>query len=320
MKKIRIGILGCANIAVRTILPTLEKHPEFEITALASRSKCKGAPLAEKYNCRLFSYQELLNAADIDAVYVPLPTGLHAEWVMKLLAVGKHTLCEKSLGCSLAEVQEMVDLAQRRNLALMETFQFRFHRQNLHARELVRSGHIGEVRCFRSSFGFPPFPDSNNIRYNCVLGGGALLDAGAYTLKVVDFILGGDFTVKSAILRYDDSSEVDLGGGIMLADSKGAIAELAFGFDNFYQCNYEVWGSKGKLTVQRAFTAPKDFIPDILLEDNDGKHQIQIEPDDHFFNMFTEFANKIKNSDFASEYEKCLRQANLMEQTRTSCL
>jgi dTDP-3,4-didehydro-2,6-dideoxy-alpha-D-glucose 3-reductase len=143
-----------------------------------------------------------------------------------------------------------------------------------------------------------------------------LLDAGAYTLKALDYILGGDFSVKSSVLRYDAQHNVDLGGGIMLADSNNVIAELAFGFDNFYQCNYEIWGSKGKLTVQRAFTAPNDFTPNVCFETHGESSQLQLPADDHFYNMLTVFANSLDNNDFEPEYIASLRQAELLQQTR----
>ncbi|MEI8285620.1 MAG: Gfo/Idh/MocA family oxidoreductase, partial [bacterium] len=181
---INIGILGCANIAVRAIMPELHRHTGFHLVAIASRSREKALPLAALYGCQVTTYEQLVSHPDIAAIYIPLPNALHLEWVARCLAAGKHVLCEKSLGCTLAEVEAMTALARDKRLLVMENFQFRFHSQHAYVKSVVASGFLGEIRCFRSSFGFPPFSDGiANIRYQQDLGGGALLDAGAYTVK-----------------------------------------------------------------------------------------------------------------------------------------
>ena len=124
-KKIRIGVLGCANIALRSLIPELHRHPSFSLVAVASRTRDKAAAVAQTCDCLPLTYDELVASPELDAVYVPLPTGLHAEWVSKCLLAGKHVLCEKSLGCSLAEVRDMVGMARKRGLFLMEIYAVR---------------------------------------------------------------------------------------------------------------------------------------------------------------------------------------------------
>jgi len=319
--KLRIGILGCANIAVRSMIPELHRHPDFTLVAIASRSLDKAGPIALQYGCEPMSYDQLVESPDIDAVYIPLPTGLHAEWVGKCLAAGKHVLCEKSLGCTLGEVQQMVALAQQRKLLLMENFQFRFHSQHAFVKGLLASGELGEVRCFRASFGFPPFPDGlANIRYQPSLGGGALLDAGAYTLKATTFMLGGGFEVRAATLRMSKEFGVDLGGAIFLDNGEGLVSETAFGFDNYYQCSYEIWGSKGKVTAKRAFTVPPGFTPEIVVETAAGCETKAMPADNHFEKMLTHFSGTIKKSLFEEEYEQNRVQAKLVQAVRERAL
>ena len=332
------GILGCANIAIRSLMPAISRHPACRLAAVASRSRDKAGPLAAQYACRALGYEELIADPAIEAIYVPLPTGLHFEWAMKALAAGKHVLCEKSLGCTEDEVQRMVAEARRRRRLLMETFQFRFHSQHAVAKEILASGVLGEIRCFRSAFGFPPFSDGKaNIRYQKALGGGALLDTGAYTIKAATFMLGcgesgvvssaskdfnaeaqrrrGEkFRVKAATLRYVPEHEVDVGGAICMEHDSGVAIQTAFGFDNFYQCNYEIWGSKGRLTAKRAFTAPPGFSPELVIETAAGAEVRTLPPDDHFANMLTRFTDLIQSGAFESEYAEILLQAGLMGQ------
>jgi predicted dehydrogenase len=121
----------------------------------------------------------------------------------------------------------------------------------------VDGGQIGELRCVRASFGFPPFPDAGNIRYQPELGGGALLDVGAYPIKISQILLGENLSVTAAKTFVDSEKCVDIWGGGFLSQNDGPLfSEIAFGFDHHYQCGIELWGSRGKLTANRLFTAP----------------------------------------------------------------
>lgn len=315
---LRVGVMGCAKFAIRSLIPELHRHSAFRLVALASRTRNKAEALAKDYGCLACTYDELLDHNEIDAVYMPLPTGLHAEWVLKCLCAGKHVLCEKSLGVCLADVRRMVETARKRSLVLMENFQFRFHSQHVTAKGLLADGVLGEVRCFRSSFGFPPFADGGaNIRYQPELAGGALLDAGAYTLKATTFMLGGGFEVRAASLHDSAEYGVDVGGAVFLENAAGIVSETAFGFDHFYQCNYEIWGSKGKLTVKRAFTAPPGFEPEMVVETPVGTEARVLPADNHFANILSHFAMAATDPKMReAEYGECLEQARLIEGVR----
>ena len=192
MKKnniLNIGVLGAANIATRSVIPSIVSLSDvFKLTGLASRDLSKAKSLTDSYGGKAYeSYETLLAEPSIDAIYIPLPNSLHFPYVKMALEHEKHVLVEKSLGCSLKEVDEMVDIASKNNLVLLENFQFRFHSQLQTILQLVKSGEIGDLRSVQVAFGFPPFPDSNNIRYKQELGGGALLDAGAYAMKIAPY-------------------------------------------------------------------------------------------------------------------------------------
>jgi predicted dehydrogenase len=318
MNKIKVGVLGCANIAVRSLIPEFNAHSDFELYAIGSRDKLKLTAIASQYQVKAFDYDQLIDDFHIDLVYIPLPTGLHKYWVIKALEKGKHILCEKSLGISLTEVQEMLHTAQKNKKALIENFQFQYHSQQSFIKNVICQGDLGEIRCFRSSFGFPPFSDVNNIRYKKDLGGGALLDAGAYTLKAVQFFMENSFNVTAAKLITPYNSEADIYGGAFLESNSGIIAEIAFGFDNFYQCNIEIWGSKGKLTANRVFTAPPEFQPEVIIEKSDGKKTYQLESDNHFKKMLDHVSQSIRSNAFEKDYELNYEQALLIQQVISS--
>ncbi|KAB8315242.1 Gfo/Idh/MocA family oxidoreductase [Tolypothrix campylonemoides VB511288] len=315
MNKIRIGVMGCANIAERYMIPAINALEEFKLVAVASRTQETAQKFAEKFNCEaIVGYQSLLEREDIDAIYLPLPTGLHNEWINKSLDAGKHILAEKSLGIDFHSTKAMVEKAQEKKLLLMENFQFQYHSQHNYVKKLLTSGEIGEMRSFRASFGFPPLA-WNNFRYNAELGGGSLLDAGSYMLKVSQFFLGSDLEVKAADLVYDEELKVDLYGTAYLTNGK-LSSQVAWGFDNFYQCNYEIWGSKGKLSCERAYSAPPGFSPKIIIEKQGLRTEILLDSDNHFENILKYFRHSILEQKYEHHFKEILTQARLIEQVK----
>ena len=315
-KKLNIGVIGCAQIAERSVIPAMQALADyFTVAGVASRDADKASAYADRLGLpAIVGYDALLDLPDLDAVYIPLPNGLHAEWIEKALNKGLHVLVEKSLACSQEAVQRLNQIAEEKGLALVENFQFRFHRQLQVVHDVVASGRLGALRCVRSTFGFPPFPDADNIRYDKELGGGALLDAGAYTLKVSQLLLGMDLKVSAANLNHDAGCEVDIWGGAYLQQQEGALfAELAFGFDQQYQCSLEIWSSKGRLTTNRLFTAPPGYSAELVIESGMEREVIVVEPDNHFENMLLHFYSLATGTDGrAAEYAQNNNQARLI--------
>lgn len=295
MKRIRIGVMGCASIAQRSVIPAILSLPEcFELVCVASRTFEKANSFANLFNCKaVVGYDQLLNE-DIDAVYVPLPTGLHDEWINKALLAGKHVYAEKSVANDHFSALKMIENARNNGLALMEGYMFQYHPQHSIVKKLILSNEIGGIRSFRSSFGFPPLP-ADDFRYDNEIGGGALLDAAGYTVRAVHFILGDLFEVKAATLYSDNETGTNLYGSAFLTSEDGVGAHVSFGFDNFYQCNYEIWGSKGKITVNKAFTPGPEYKPTILLEKQGNSKTIVVEAFNHFTAAFKEFYRIVFN-------------------------
>jgi len=309
-----VGILGCANIARRSLAPAFAAHVAFRLVAVASRTAQKAEDLASAYDARACTYAELVEAPDIDLVYCPLPTGLHYEWVRRALENGKHVLCEKSLACSPAQVQELVALAKRRHLLLMESFQFRFHAQNLFVKRLLAEGAIGAVTGMEARFSFPKIEDAANIRYDPQLGGGALMDTGAYAIKATTYILGRDVSVVSAASSRDDGWAVDKDGELVLRRTDGVESAASYSMDAAYRCGYVVRGERGKISTTRAFTARADFDAEVSVTTPAGT-QKHVFRDDHFARLLDHVADALTDGDFAEEYEEDLVQARLVGET-----
>lgn len=314
--KIRVGILGCASIAKRSLAPAFAAHPDFKVVAIASRTPEKAAEFASQYAAIPCSYEELVARDDIDLVYCPLPTGLHYDWVKRYLVHGKHVLCEKSLACNFEQVTDLVETARVYGCFLMESFQFRFHPQNLYVKRLLAENAIGEIRGLDVKFGFPPFQDGEkNIRYSKALGGGALLDAGAYTVKATTYLFGNDFHVKMAMCGKRDGIDVDLDGHLWLQSQSGLVSKTTYGFHNYYQCGYEIWGEKGKITTTRAFTAKADFAARVDLATVVGIDSQTFQAD-HFALMLDHVSSCISKREFEPEYNECLVQSRILTQAQ----
>ena len=316
MKKIRIGILGCADIAKRLVVPNMIASKKYEIIAFASRTMLKAKEYSEIFGgLPIEGYENLINRNDIDAVYIPLPTGMHYEWITKSLLAGKHVFAEKSIASTFKEVEEIIEIARKRKLCVFENFMFPYHSQFEFINKKLNEGIIGEIKLLRSSFGFPKFDVENNIRYSKALGGGAVIDAGAYTLMAAQFILGKNQKVIAATSNSNDF-EVDFHGTIVLESESKIVSQLAFGFDNFYQNNIELWGTKGKLIVDRAFTAGPGYSPKIIIENQNEKREYVLPPDNHFIKILNLFHESIRIDNFYLQYDQIISQSRLLNEVR----
>lgn len=317
MVPLRVGVMGCADIAWRAMIPAFIDCDEVSLVAVASRTKMKAEKFALQFGCEAIEgYESLLNREDIEAIYMPLPTGLHEEWIKKAIEAGKHILVEKSFAESFASANRLVDLARKKNCLIIENFLFPHHSQQAWVLDKVADGEVGDMHLFRSTFGFPPLSETN-FRYNPDLGGGALLDAGAYVVKAAQIFLGYDLELLGAKLKYDEKTGVDIYGDAMLENSKGQVAQISFGFDFYYQCNYELLGTQGKLVVERAFTPPPGFQPSVRIEHQDDMKNISLPADNHYVNMSRFFANTIRNrNNWSEHWDALLRQAELIDAIR----
>jgi NDP-hexose-3-ketoreductase len=318
---IKIGILGCAKIARRSMIPAIRQVPEaFELVAVASRELGKAAAFADEFGCEAIAgYEAMIARQDIKALYVPLPTGLHAEWVGKAIAAGKHVYVEKSFAPQYSQAQVLVALAKQHDVAVMEGYMFLYHRQQAVVSALLSDGVIGELRHFFGSFGFPPLPP-DDFRYDDAVGGGVLMDAAGYPLRAAHHFLGEDMQVMAASVHEDTARGTATWGSAFLSNQRGLGASIAFGFDNAYQCRYELWGSRGKLIAERAYTPGPAFSPRLVLETAGGVREIHVDPDDHFVGALLSFREAILSAaPRARHYADILRQSQALEAIRALC-
>jgi len=321
MSKRKLGIIGTSNIAFNRFLPALMGSNSFEYAGVATRTHEKAVRFAQAYQGEIFdNYDSLIYSPKVDALYLPLPPALHKEWAMKALENGKHVLLEKPFTTSLEDTQQIIELARAKNLAVHENYMFVFHKQVSKIKQLLAENTIGELRQVRMAFGFP-FRGGGDFRYHKEFGGGALLDCGGYPIKLACILLGESARVSSAQLNIQTGFDVDIFGSATLENEQGLTAQIAFGMDNFYRCEVEIWGSGGCLSAQRIFTAPTDFKPQIILQSNGGSEIITVESDNQFLNSIGYFASCIVDEKIRNEsYAQILKQAELIEKIRECSL
>jgi NDP-hexose-3-ketoreductase len=318
---VRMGVLGCASIALRRVIPAMKEAENVELKAVASRDPAKARDVARRFGCDVAEgYDDLLARPDIDAVYIPLPTGLHAHWASRALTAGKHVLTEKPLACDHPTALALVNQATKAGLWLMENYMFLHHSQHRKVRDLVAEGRIGELRVFTARFGIPP-RDAADVRYRPELGGGALLDVGVYPIRAASYFLGTELDVIGSVLRLHPTRGVDVAGHALLCTPSGITAELSFGFDHAYRSCYSLWGDHARLTLDRAFTPPPTRRPLVRIESPDQTEELSF-PAEHQFEVITEsFAQSVlQGADYTPQAEAITRQAELVDQVRSAAV
>ena len=202
---IRWGILSTANIATK-VARAIHLAENADLVAVASRTEGRATTWAKEHNVPTAygTYDALLDDASLDAIYIPLPPSLHAEWTIKAAEHGKHILCEKPLAVTVAQARQMIDAARANGVLLVEAFTHRLNPQLQCARRLVQQGEIGEVKLARAELTFGIRDWATDVRAQKNLGGGALLDAGCYCVSAVRFVLNAEPVAAQAFqhLRY----------------------------------------------------------------------------------------------------------------------
>ncbi len=253
MDSIHWGVLGVANIAVRAVIPPIQRSSNGRVVAIASRTVTKARDAARRLGIpkAYGSYEALLDDPDVRAVYIPLPNSLHREWTIRCAEAGKHVLCEKPLGVSAAECEEMIAACGQHGVILMEAFMYRFHPRTLRVAALAREGELGDVRLVRASFTFRLRDPINNIRLMPNLGGGALYDVGCYCVNVSRMILGEPR--EAFAFAHVGASRVDEALGGILRFDGDRLALFDCGLILSRREEYEAVGTEGRLTVPSAF-------------------------------------------------------------------
>jgi predicted dehydrogenase len=268
---VRWGIVSTAKINER-VLPEARDSAQVEVLAVASRSEQAASAYASREEIPRAhgSYEELLADPDVEAVYIPLPNGLHVEWSIRALQAGKHVLCEKPLNRRAAEVERAFAAADEAGLLLSEGFMYRHHPQTRMAKELVEAGEIGELRAVRSSFGFT-LSNPDDVRMSPKLDGGSLMDVGCYCVSASRLFAGEPESVTGQQVLAP--SGVDMRFAATMRFPGEVLAHFDCGFDVPAASRVEVVGSGGTLRLDSPYLIRE---PGIVIERDGGAESIEV--------------------------------------------
>ncbi len=243
---LRLGILGAARIA-RQFVAGIHASSAVVATAVASRDMSRAHAFAAATGVPRVheSYEALLVDGEVDAIYNPLPNGLHCDWSIRAMAAGKHVLCEKPLAASADEVRTMFDAARRFGVHLVEAFPYRAQPQTHEMQQLIAAGAIGSVKTISASFGFM-LTSRDDVRLDPAMAGGALMDLGTYPLSLVRMITGENPVMMQAIGELD-ATGVDRSVLANLQFANGMLAQVACSFDTAVHRQALIAGTEGSI-------------------------------------------------------------------------
>ncbi|MDQ4036050.1 MAG: Gfo/Idh/MocA family oxidoreductase [Chloroflexota bacterium] len=259
MRHLRWGVLSTAVIARTKVIPGIQRAPNCEVIAIASRDPSLAERAAKELGIPTAhgSYEALLADPEVDAVYVPLPNHLHATWSIAAAEAGKHVLCEKPLATTARDVERMIDAADRASVRLMEAFMYRLHPSWIAARELVDSGRIGRLTAVQSWFSFYN-DDPANIRNVLASGGGALYDIGCYAVNLSRMLFGSEPTSVEGIVVRDPVNGTDVVASGILGFGD-ALASFTCSTRAEDDQRVDIYGTSGRISIEIPFNIPPDL-------------------------------------------------------------
>jgi len=266
-KKVRWGVLGVAAIATKKVIPGMQKGERTEITAIASRDRNRAREAADQLRIpnAYGSYEELLANRNIDAIYNPLPNHLHVPWSIKAAEAGKHVLCEKPIALTATEAETLIPVRNKTGVKMGEAFMVYTHPQWLRARELVRSGAIGELGAIISTFSYFN-TDPKNIRNIPEFGGGGMMDIGCYPITMSRFFFDREPSRVAALVDRDPDMGTDRLSSAMLDFAPGqCVFTCSTQLVPFQRM--QIFGLRGRIEIEIPYNIPPDRPSRIFVDD-----------------------------------------------------
>jgi D-xylose 1-dehydrogenase (NADP+, D-xylono-1,5-lactone-forming) len=258
-RPVRFGVLGCARIVRRGVARGIQQAADAHLLGIASRDAETAQAWAAEFGVeRAYgSYEAMLADPQIDALYIPLPNELHAEWTLRAAAAGKHVLCEKPLALDAAEAERMTRGCAERGVVLMEAFMWRHHPRVEQARRLIAAGALGTLRLVKMDFSFDIARDDWRIDPARPRGGGALFDLGCYAINAARLFTGEEPREVVARARYA-SPDVDMTLGMLVTFPSGVQLLADCSFECPDRNRIEVVGTQGVLEFPQGVLPPPE--------------------------------------------------------------
>lgn len=323
MGELNLAVWGLGAHAMKTILPAVRATRGLRLYGVCSRAGDAVAAASQDYGCLGWTDADgLLGDANVDAVYLSTPPGLHAAFGRRILRSGKHFWCEKPFATVRAEADDLITSSRERDLTLGEAFMYLHHPQFVALRHLFTGGELGEVRTVASRFGIPTLSHPG-YRLAPDLGGGALLDVGVYPVSALLALFpDSEFTVDYAEMVTHVGSPVDTGGRAVLHDQFDGSGVLEWRTGAAYRNDIDVWGTRGSVTTDRIFSKRADYAPELrILDGHGGARYHGVPAADQFVLMFEWLLRLVDDRHLAEcERQSIARRARLVDAIKDESL
>jgi len=298
-RTLKWGVLGCAGIAAKAVIPAIQSSRLGRVAAIASRDAEKASAMATRFGIEKSygSYEDLLSDPYIDAIYNPLPNHLHVPMTIKALEHGKPVLCEKPIALNAAQASELAEAQKAANLPVAEAFMVRHHPQWKKARAMVAEGRLGDVRAIQTIFAYY-LDDPKNVRNQADIGGGGLFDVGCYAINTARFLFDAEPLRAIALMEKDPVFGTDRLTSGLLTFPEGRQLTFTCSTQLSLTQKVTVLGTRGRLEIPIPFNAPADQQTVLIFDDGrdlagGGRQEIVIEPVDQYREQVDAFAEAV---------------------------
>jgi predicted dehydrogenase len=295
MKPVAWGVLSVSKHYCMRIHPAIRNSAAVQIKAIASRSLPRAQEAAAKLGIERAcgAYEEILADPDIEAVYIPLPNNLHAQWIKACAAAGKHILCEKPFAMNAAETEDAVRCAEAKGVKIMEAFMYRFHPQWQQVREIIACGEIGEIHSIYIQYAYTN-RDPKNIRNIPEAGGGAIMDIGCYAVSAIRFLMDAEPRRVISLVTRDPGFKTDVLTSAILDYGK-ARALFTVSTTSWPGQKVEIRGTEGEISIRLPYNMFADVPAEVQVTTRVAPRTITIGPASQYALMFEAFCGALRN-------------------------
>lgn len=307
----KVGIISIGKHCQTNILPVLNESSNIDIAGFYTRNKDVAKQIKQSYEISFFDdYKKLLNSDNIDFVYISSPNSLHYKYIKQAIKNNINVIVEKTAVCSLKEAQKIVELANNKNLLVYEAFMYKHHDQFKRLKKIIDKEEYGTPRKVFIDFGFPHL-DRTNIRYQKELGGGALFDAGAYTISAMQELFD-DYQLMYSSMKLQNY-DVDTIGEAVFKSEDNCSFFLNWGFGLSYKNEINIWTDKAHIIVDRAFSKPDSHEATIGIS-KDGKIVIDSAFRCNHFNKMFEYITQLDRNEYNHHNNKLIDQMKIINE------
>ena len=316
-----IVIWGLGSHAKNNLIPAILDSDQITLYGIFSRNSQTVSQISGEYKCSSWNdSNDMLADPLIDAIILSTPPGLHFDQGMKILASGKHLWCEKPLTTNLSETLQLVNFAEKKNLAVCESLMYQYHPQFIELKKMIRKNHLGAISIIQSNFCLPTL-DNPGFRDNQLLGASCLMDVGIYPISLILSLFDNNsIEVVTSKIIINDELSYDVSGITHLLIDSNINCFLNWSYDTAYTNEVNIWGTKNSLHSNRIFSKNKEYTPYFEMRDMNGNYSKTELPSANHFKWMLDYFSKVIDSEEKINQQKSniLKLATILEKIKVN--